>query len=386
MRTIKNTKTKQKTLSKQNTKKDYTRSQSVQIKNSTCLVTGGAGFIGSHLVDALANTEHYNNNKVIILDNLSTGKLSNIAHHFENNDINLNKATAKANKNKEEQKKEDAVSISNERNTVTFINGDIRDRVLLQNIFQKYTPDYVFHQAAIPSVPRSVKDPILSNEANVNGTINILNEARKHNVKKIVYAASSSAYGDTPTLPKKESMPPLPLSPYAVSKLAGEMYCKAFYEVYGLKYVCLRYFNVYGARQDPKSEYAAVIPKVITRIQNDESPVIYGDGMQTRDFTFVSDVVQANIKAATSDAIGMFNVAGGKRISINHLAEHIAKTLKKNINPVYEDERPGDVKHSLADVTKAYLAFGYQPSYTIQKGLEETISWFEQNRLVKISQ
>jgi len=355
------------------------------ITQASILITGGAGFIGSHLVDAL--TEQNQNNHVIILDNLSTGNIDNIAHHFNKDDIDditkLEKQVDSANAllhKKEEQKTDGWIEFCSDDQRIIFCYVDIRNRVLLQKIFQKYKPEYVFHQAAIPSVPRSVRDPIASNEANVNGTINILNAARKNNVKKI---SMLKKYGDTPTLPKKESMPPLPLSPYAVSKLAGELYCKAFYEVYGLNYVCLRYFNVFGPRQDPKSEYAAVIPKFITRIQNGKSPVIYGDGEQTRDFTFVSDVVQANIKAAVSDAVGMFNVAGGKRISINHLATKIASILEKNSNPVYEDERPGDVKHSLADITNAHQTFGYQPDYNIEEGLEETISWFNQNKSVE---
>ena len=377
----------------QNRQNQHQSTRTNTITQSTILVTGGAGFIGSHLVDALSQQDQQN--KVIIIDDLSTGKIENIAHFFSKDDIDditklkkqvkkqetkqKHSAIAIQNK-KEEQKKDGWIECCSDDQQIIFCFVDIRNCVLLQKIFEKYTPDYVFHQAAIPSVPRSVRDPIASNEANVNGTINILNAARKNNVKKIVYAASSSAYGDTPTLPKQESMPPLPLSPYAVSKLAGELYCKAFYEVYGLNYVCLRYFNVFGPRQDPKSEYAAVIPKFITLIQDGKSPVIFGDGEQTRDFTFVSDVVQANIKAAVSDAIGMFNVAGGKRISINQLAESIASILGETTIPTYEDARPGDVKHSLADISKANQAFNYQPRFDVQDGLEETIKWFQQQR------
>lgn len=342
------------------------------IQQSTILITGGAGFIGSHLVDALATPKQQN--KIIILDNLSTGKLANITHHFENNYINLNKATAKANKNKEEQK--EVFTISNKTGNVTFIKADITNLALLQNIFKKYKPNYVFHQAAIPSVPRSVKDPVRSNKANVDGTLNVLVASKDNKVKKLVYASSSSVYGDTPTLPKTEDMIPSPLSPYAVSKLTGEYYCKVFTECYDLLTVALRYFNVYGPRQDPKSEYAAVIPKFVTRTLNEESPIIYGDGKQTRDFTFVKDVAQANILAAKSDTNGVFNVAGGKRITIDELATSIIDSLNIAVEPQYIDPRPGDILHSLADISKAKEKIDYEPLFEIHTGLKETIPWY----------
>ena len=377
----------------------------VRITNATCIVTGGAGFIGSHLVDALTTPALQNH--IIIIDNLSTGKLANITHHFNNTNIeafeqvaleqepveqwhnsnisedsvritdkqqSLDNAQANTSKTKEEQKEELELVLPGDH--VTFIKADIRDLALLQNIFKKYKPQFVFHQAAIPSVPRSVKDPVKSNNVNVNGTLNVLVASKDNNVKKVVYASSSSAYGDTPTLPKKEDMKPCPLSPYAVSKLAGEYYCKVFTECYDLPTVSLRYFNVYGPRQDPKSEYAAVIPKFVTRILNNKSPVIYGDGKQTRDFTFVKDVAKANILAAASDATGVFNVAGGKRITINNLTDAIIDFIQTSINPVYEDPRPGDILHSLADISKAKDEIGYEPFFEVQNGLKETIPWY----------
>ena len=237
--------------------------------------------------------------------------------------------------------------------------------------------DYVFHQAAIPSVPRSVEDPIKTNDANINGTLNVLFASKENNVQKIVYASSSSVYGDTPTLPKKEDMIPNPLSPYAVSKLAGEYYCDVFNNVYNLQTVSLRYFNVYGPRQDPLGAYAAVIPKFITNIINNESPIIFGDGEQSRDFTFIDDVVQANIKAAESSTCGVFNIAKGGRITLNSLADLLMELLESTCDKIYQDPRPGDIKHSYADVSKAERNFDYKPIYEIKDGLKETIEWFQ---------
>jgi UDP-glucose 4-epimerase len=339
------------------------------ITNSVCLVTGGAGFIGSHLVDALAKPQL--NNTVVIVDNLSTGSFENIAHHFNQcTEVDIAVATT----NYFEEIKKD---------NVVFIKGDITNGSLLDSIFKKYGFMYVFHQAAIPSVPRSVNDPVASNNATVNGTVTVLVACKNHNVKKVMYAASSSAYGDTKVLPKSEDMMPLPLSPYAAGKLAGEMYCKAFHQVYGLSYVCLRYFNVYGPRQDPNSEYSAVVPKFISRILDNESPIIYGDGLQSRDFTFVSDVIKANILSACSTAVGVFNVATGSRITINDLAAEIAMVLESKNCVVYEDARAGDILHSLADISKAAQAFHYKPSYDIKKGLQETIEWFKQKQSIQ---
>lgn len=308
------------------------------MKNKNIVITGGCGFIGSNIAEYLSN-----DNNVTIIDNLSTGKKENI------------KGT-----------------------NATFVKGDINDSNLLSEIFKDI--DYVFHLAAIPSVPRSVKDPITTNNANINGTLNILSVAKNTEVKKIIYSSSSSVYGDTPTLPKKENMKPCPLSPYAVSKLTGEYYCKVFTECYGLKTVSLRYFNVYGPRQDPNSEYAAVVPKFIKLVSNGKPPVVYGDGSQTRDFTYVGDVVNANVLSAEhSDCTGVFNVAGGRRITINELADSIIKNHGSDggLSPVYECPRPGDILHSLADISKAKTAFGYEPEYDIKKGLKKVIEWYQ---------
>jgi UDP-glucose 4-epimerase len=308
------------------------------MKDKKVIVTGGAGFIGSNLAKFLSKENH-----TIVIDDLSTGNINNIKDLIEGKQID-------------------------------FIKGSITDFDLLKEKFKDV--DFVFHQAAIPSVPRSIKDPVLSNMVNVNGTLNVLIAAKENNVKKVVYASSSSIYGDTPSLPKKEEMNPCPLSPYAVSKLASENYCQVFSSVYDLSTIALRYFNVYGPRQDPTSEYAAVIPRFITRIFNDKPPTIFGDGEQTRDFTYVDDVVNANILAAESKTRGVFNIAGGKRISINSLAALIMKLIGKKLEIEYKDFRPGDVKHSLADITKANKSFNYKPSVDIEKGLKETVKWF----------
>lgn len=309
------------------------------MKCRTVVVTGGAGFIGSNVVRTLAK-----GNEVIVIDDLSAGHLKNIQDLIDDQSI-------------------------------TFVKGDITDLNLLNHTFKNI--DYVFHEAAIPSVPRSVKDPISSNNANVNGTLNVLVAAKDNGVKKVVYASSSSIYGDTPVLPKKEDMRPRPLSPYAVSKLTGEYYCQVFNDVYNLSTVSLRYFNVYGPRQDPLSEYAAVIPKFIGRVLNDKPPIVYGDGEQTRDFTFIEDVVNVNILAAESKIAGVFNIAGGKRISLNELAKLVLKIIGKDLDPIYDDPRPGDIKHSLADISKAKKELRYEPIFSLKKGLHETIKWFQ---------
>jgi UDP-glucose 4-epimerase len=246
---------------------------------------------------------------------------------------------------------------------------------LLKDLFKNV--DYVFHQAAIPSVPRSVEDPIKTNDANINGTLNVLIASKENGIKKVVYASSSSVYGDTPTLPKKEDMIPNPLSPYAVSKLTGEYYCDVFSNIYGLQTVSLRYFNVYGPRQDPSGAYAAVIPKFITNILDNKSPVIFGDGEQSRDFTFIEDVIQANIKAAKSSAVGIFNVAKGGRTTLNSLADLLMDIIRSSCDKIYEDPRPGDIKHSFADISKAESHFDYRPNFEIRDGIKETIKWFQ---------
>lgn len=304
---------------------------------STVLVTGGAGFIGSNLAGKLQN-EGY---EVKVLDNFSTGRQENLTDIKE----------------------------------IELIKGDLRDietvKMSMENV------DFVFHQAALASVSRSVKDPQATNEVNVTGTLNVLNSAKESDVKKVIYASSSSAYGDTPTLPKSEDMLPSPLSPYAVSKLTGEYYSRVFHEIYGLETVSLRYFNVYGPKQDPKSEYAAVVPKFITAMLNQEPPTIFGDGEQTRDFTYIKDVVQANILAIKHGGSGeVFNIGSGERVTINNLAEKIGKILTP-IKPINTTPRQGDVKHSLADISIAKKVLKYNPKYSLEAGLKETIEWYK---------
>ena len=299
------------------------------------VVTGGAGFIGSHLADELAGHGYY----VTILDNLSTGKKENIQTLLE-------------------------------RENVEFTEGSITALPLLRKLFQGV--HYVFHLAAVPSVPRSIKNPQASHEVNATGTLNVLLAARDNNVMKVIYASSSSVYGDTPTLPKREDMLPNPQSPYAVAKLAGEYYCHVFQQVYSLPAVCLRYFNVYGPRQDPSSQYAAVIPRFIKRIGEGNAPIIFGDGEQTRDFTFVKDAVSANILAAESDLTGIFNIGKGEKISINQLAQLITRLMRDNVKPIHEEPRPGDIMHSLADISRA-RAFSYEPKYGLEEGIRQIL-------------
>ncbi len=304
-----------------------------EIKNKKIIVTGGLGFIGSHIVEELCK-----NNEVIIIDNESTGKMENIRHF---------------------------------KDRVILAIGDINS-IDLNGIFEDV--DYIFHEAALPSVPRSIKDPIQSNEANITGTLKVLKAASECDVKKVVIASSSSVYGDTPQLPKVETMPINPKSPYAVTKATGELYCKVFEEIHDLQTVALRYFNVFGPRQDPNSQYSAVIPKFIKAITNGKSPTIYGDGTQSRDFTFVKNVVEANIKACESNKTGSFNIACGRRIVLNNLIKMINELLGKDIQPIYVDPRPGDIKHSLADINAA-KSFGYNPKDNFKNELEETIEF-----------
>lgn len=306
------------------------------MKNKNVIVTGGMGFIGSHLTEKLLE-----DNEVTVIDNGITGRMENIKHLLDHKNL-------------------------------TLIKGSIVD-LNLTEIFQG--KDYVFHLAAIPSVPRSVKDPYSSNEANVTGTLNVLIAAKDAGIKKVIFSSSSSVYGDTPTLPKKEDMPVNPQSPYAITKATGEMYCRLFEELYELPTVCLRYFNVFGPRQDPTSQYSAVIPKFITAIVNGKSPLIYGDGEQSRDFTFVKNVVDANILSCESDKTGIFNIACGRRITVNQLVDYINEILGKEIKSVYADPRPGDIKHSLADILKAG-GFGYNPKDEFKKELSKTLLWF----------
>lgn len=307
------------------------------------LVTGGAGFIGSNLSETLVNDGH----RVRVLDNLATGReenLKDLAGRLE------------------------------------FMRGDIRERAAVEKAVEGV--EYVVHLAALGSVPRSVEDPSTTHDVNVTGTLNVLNAARGANVKRVVYASSSSAYGDTPTLPKREDMFPTPQSPYAVSKLAGEYYCKAFYRVYGIETVALRYFNVYGKRQDPGSQYAAVIPKFISSLLKGQSPTIYGDGEQSRDFTFVEDCNQANIKACLAPGCAgeVYNIGYGGRTTINELFRKIGKEVGVGIEPTYAAARRGDVKHSLADITRAKAALSYEPGFPIGVGIKKTVLWYTANR------
>ncbi|GAB4263886.1 SDR family oxidoreductase [Deferrisoma sp.] len=309
---------------------------------ATFLVTGVAGFIGSNLAEALLARGH----RVRGLDNFLTGKPENLEG----------------------------------LDGLEFLEGDVRDPETCREACEGV--DYVLHEAALGSVPRSIEDPALSNECNVTGTLNLLVAARDAGVKRLVFAASSSAYGDTPTLPKVEDMRPQPLSPYALTKLAGEEYCRLFFELYGLETVSLRYFNVFGKRQDPFSTYAAVIPKFVSALLRGEPPEIYGDGEQTRDFTYIADVVQANLRAceAPREACGqVYNVAYGERISLNALYREIAGLLGVDLEPRYGPPRPGDVKHSLADIGKARRFLGYEPAYDVRRGLAEAIAWYREN-------
>jgi UDP-glucose 4-epimerase len=299
------------------------------------IVTGGAGFIGSHLCEELVKEGH----EVVIIDHLSTGRKENIEHLLKND------------------------------SHATFYQETITDLEFLMKTFQG--ADGVFHQAAMVSVPASVMHPISNHDINITGTLNVLIAARDTGVKKVVAASSAAIYGNLPGLPKREDDPVDPLSPYALAKLTGEYYGKLFTDLYGLATASLRYFNVYGPRQDPHSDYAAVIPKFIERLSNGDPPLIFGDGEQTRDFVYVKDAVQANIKAMESDATGVFNVASGKETSVNELASILSKLFGFAGKPEYAPERPGDVKRSVADISKAKEAFGFEPAYTLEKGLAE---------------
>jgi len=305
------------------------------------IVTGGAGFIGSHIVEALAESSH----EVVVIDNFSSGKQEN-----------LNRV----------------------RDSITGIQGSITNLSLLQKAFKE--ADGIFHQAAIASVAGSVDNPVATHQTNLTGTLKVLLAARDCQVKKVVFASSSAIYGEEPTQPKREDMSPVPLSPYAVSKLAGEYYCNVFSELFGVKTVSLRYFNVFGPRQDPNSEYAAVIPKFITRILNNQPPLIFGDGKQTRDFIYVKDVVQANLLAMQSSVTGTFNIGSGQSTDLNTLASSLEKIMKVSLPPVYEKPRSGDIRDSVSDITAAKKALEYQTEYSLEKGLAETISWFRHRK------
>jgi UDP-glucose 4-epimerase len=307
---------------------------------STYLVTGVAGFIGSSIARALIARGE----RVRGIDNFSTGKRENL--------IGLE--------------------------AVELIEGDLNSPALAERACSGV--EYIFHEAALPSVPRSVKDPVASNDANVNATVKLLDAARNNGVKRVVYAGSSSAYGNSPSLPKKEDMLPAPLSPYAVSKLAGELYMSVFHRVYGLETVTLRYFNVFGPHQDPTSQYSGVLAVFISRMLRNQTPTIHGDGEQSRDFTYIENVVSANLLAAAADAGKVagrvFNVATGSRISLNETAELLREITGYAGKIVYDEERPGDVKHSLADISSAQAQFGYKPEVSFPDGLRKTVEWY----------
>lgn len=310
----------------------------------TALVTGGAGFIGSHIAAALMASGA----RVRVLDDLSTG-------HREN--------------------------LEEIGGDLDFIEGSVADEELLKRVLDGV--EVVFHEAAIPSVPRSVEEPKQTHIASVDGTFSLLVAARDNRVRRVVYAASSSAYGDQPTLPKEEQMLPDPLSPYAVAKLVGEYYCQVFTRVYGLETVSLRYFNVFGPRQDPGSQYSGVVSRFISALLSGEQPVIYGDGEQSRDFTYIDNVVGANLRAATSEGASgkVINVANGQRITLNELlAELKDLTGNQNVTADYREPRVGDVKHSLADITLARKFLGYESEVGLREGLQRTIDWWKSSR------
>lgn len=306
------------------------------------LVTGGAGFIGSNIVERLVNEGH----AVRVLDDLSSGKRENLAPFGDK---------------------------------VELIKGDLRDPDAVKRAVDDI--EIILHQAALPSVQRSVENPLLSNDINVTGTLNLLNEARLSRVRRVIYAASSSAYGDQPVPVKTETLVPMPLSPYAVAKLTCEYYLRAFHECYGLETVALRYFNVFGPRQDPNSEYSAVIPLFITRCLRGESPTIYGDGEQSRDFTYVSNNVSANLLAAKADAASVsgrvFNIACGRSYTLLELLKEINTILGTDIQPVLAPPRTGDVRHSLADIKAAEKAMGYTVEVDFHEGLKKTVEAYK---------
>ena len=307
------------------------------------LVTGGAGFIGSHIVDALIK----NGDKVKVIDDFSSGARENL----------------------------EGVS-----GRIELTEGDIRDKAVVGNIMQGV--DYVLHQAALRSVPKSLGNPKLYNDVNINGTLNILTAARDAKVKRVVVASSSSIYGETDKLPEKEDFLPLLISPYALTKLAAEYYCRIFSRIHGLETVNLRYFNVFGPRQSLENEYAVVIPKFITCMLKDESPPIHGDGKQTRDFTYVENVVQANIKAATTPGIKceVFNIACGKAYSVLDIVKYVNKILEKDIKPKLGPIRQGDVKHTPADISKARKLIKFEPKIGFEEGLVKAVEYFKENK------
>lgn len=322
------------------------------IKNKTILVTGGAGFIGSNLVETLLNL----GNKVTCLDNFSTGKRENIHAHLSDPQF-------------------------------TLIEGDIRDLDTCREAVHK--AEYVLHQAALGSVPRSIKDPVTTNDVNISGFLNILVAARDAGVKRLIYAASSSTYGDSELLPKTEEVIGNPLSPYAVTKYVNELYADVFARTYGVESIGLRYFNVFGRRQDPEGAYAAVIPRFVKQLMRHQPPVINGDGEFSRDFTYIDNVIRMNLLAMDTenpDAVNqVYNTACGEQTTLNQLVEMLKETLGvfdpgiRTLEPVHGPGRPGDIPHSLADISKAGRLLAYQPTHTMRDGLEEAVQWYREN-------
>jgi nucleoside-diphosphate-sugar epimerase len=308
---------------------------------SVFLVTGGAGFIGSHLVEALLERGH----RVRVLDNFLTGKRENLSAFLDR---------------------------------IELIEGDLRDPAACRRATAGI--DYVLHQAALASVPRSIADPFTTDEINVRGTLNILWAAAEAKVRRLIFASSSSVYGDEPKLPKREGVEGRLLSPYAVSKFVGEKYLQVFTMTYGLETVSLRYFNIFGPRQDPASQYAAAVPLFITKILRGEAPTIFGDGEQSRDFTYVANVVEANLLACTAPgaAGGVYNVACADRVTVNTLVGNINRLLGTSVASLYADPRPGDIKHSFADIGAAERDLGYRPRIGFVQGLERTIPWYQE--------
>jgi nucleoside-diphosphate-sugar epimerase len=303
------------------------------------LVTGGAGFIGSNLVKRLVEKGY----SVRVLDNFATGLRANLADFINN---------------------------------IELIEGDIRDFWTVVKATQGI--DHIIHQAALPSIPRSIDNPLTTTEVNINGTLNILEAARLSDVQRIIYASSSSVYGDSPQMPKNEDMKPMPKSPYAITKLAGEEYCMNFYNLYGLETVALRYFNVFGPRQNPTSQYSSVIPKFINMLKNKQNPTIFGNGKSSRDFTYIDNVVDATILAIEKKtAVGnIINIACNKGYTLNELVEKLNKIMGINMPASYSPEKLGDIKHSLADISKATNILGYKPRIDFEEGLKKTVDWF----------
>lgn len=307
------------------------------------LITGGAGFIGSNLIESLLERNY----KVVCLDNLSTGSMKNIEEFFDNENFE-------------------------------FVEGDILDFELLLELTKGI--DLISHQAALGSVPRSIKDPLTTNKVNIEGTLNVFKAAVDRKVQRVVYAASSSTYGDSKELPKKEDKIGKPLSPYAVTKYVNELYADVFHRVYGLSTIGLRYFNVFGPKQDPNGAYAAVIPLFIKAILSGHSPMINGDGNHSRDFTFVANAVQANIKSLEAQIYicnQVYNIACGQRVTLNELVNYINEIAGMNVGSVHIGEREGDIIHSLADISKAKKELDYNPVYDVKKGLNASIEWYK---------